>query len=75
MTRPVNVIPDETPADVIAAAIVEISEGVKRLRAGRLNDRAIVLLLHASTSVAQRDIKAVLNGLESLEVEYLKPRR
>jgi hypothetical protein len=75
MTRSIVVTPDETPSEVLAAAIVEMSQGVKRLRAGRLNERAIVLLVHASTSVAQRDIKAVLNALESLEVEYLKPRR
>lgn len=73
------------PIEVIAEAIVAISEGIRKLRAGPLNDRALILLIqHAAPAVGGRyqntqlsikDIKATLEGIESLEREYLKPRK
>jgi len=64
----------ETPPAVVANCIATISRGVRELRAGRLNDRAIVTLVHEACGVARRDIKAVINALESLEATYLKKR-
>jgi hypothetical protein len=64
----------EIATEVIAESIVAISDGIKKLRAGRLNDRALVLLLHDVTGVARRDIKVVLDGLQSLESTYIKKR-
>lgn len=59
--------------EIIAAAIVEISEGMKRINAGRLNQRAIVTLILDSTSGLRRtDVITVLNALESLERKYLR---
>ena len=60
--------------EVIAAAVEEIAAGMRRMRAGRLNDRALVLLLHHSTGVPQCVIRQVIAGLEGLEVQYLKKK-
>lgn len=78
MRRPVAVRQDETkpvPVEVLAESIRHISEGVRKLRAGPLNDKALLLLIHHSTGVAQRDIKAVLDGIESLDTAYLRKAR
>lgn len=74
------------PTEVIAESIVTIAEGMKKLRSGRLNDRALLLLIqHAAPNlptngygntakVGMREIKAVIEGLESLEATFLKKK-
>ena len=69
-------------AEVLAAEIIAISAGIKNLRNGRLNDRALFLLIqHAAPQTGAKfnkkplsmsAIKAVFDGIESLEHEYLK---
>lgn len=72
------------PVEIMAEAIIAISQGVKKLRAGPLNERALLLLitnaapmagksLYSRTPVSQKHVKAVLAGIEQLEREYLKP--
>lgn len=73
---------DEVPTEIIASAIVAISQGVKKLRSGRLTDKALILLIqHAapgkkgrfgSKPVTTTEVKAVLAGLESLAGTFLK---
>lgn len=67
---------DEVPTDVIASALVEIASGIKKLRSGALNERALLLLIqHAipqSDRPSVKQIKAVLDGAESLKTSYLK---
>lgn len=75
---------DEVPVEVIASAIVSISEGIKKLRAGRLTDKALVLLIqHAapgkkrgfgSKPVSAGEVRAVLEGLDNLEATFLKKK-
>lgn len=68
---------NEVPTELIAHCILVIAEGVRKLRSGRLNDRALHLLIQhaAPESVSIRDIKAVFAGIEALEATYLrKPR-
>lgn len=73
----------EVPTEVLASSIVTISEGIRKLRAGRLNDRALFLLIqHAAPTDAryQRigigEIKSVIDGMESLASTYLrKPQK
>lgn len=62
------------PVEVLAASIVSISEGVKKLLAGPLNDRALHLLIqHAAPTVLTiREIKSVLQGLVDLQKTYVK---
>ena len=66
---------DPPPPEVIAQSIVDIAAGMKRLNAGRLNRNALVLLLHHASRVGMRDIERVLEGLDSLERLYLKPKQ
>lgn len=81
----VKVIPDETgkvTVEVLAVEIKSISDGVKKLRAGRLNDKALHLLIqnaapsvggrYQNTKVGMTEIRAVLAGMENLEREFLK---
>lgn len=67
---------DEVPTDVIASALVAISDGVKKLRSGALNERALLLLIQHAIPQTDRpsvkQIKAVLDGAESLKASYLK---
>lgn len=70
--------------EVLAESIKTIAEGVRKLRTGPLNEKALVLLIqHAAPSfgnyppkkVSVSEIRAVLEGMESLERVYLKPKK
>lgn len=88
MTKNITVKQDEQkpiPVEVLADSIKAISDGIKKLRAGPLTDKALVLLIqHAATklrrghsivNVGAVDIRAVLDGMESLERVYLKAKK
>lgn len=67
------------PIEVMEKSIVSISEGIKKLRTSRLNDKALFLLIqHACPRngyykmIRIIDIKNVIEGIESLEKIYLK---
>lgn len=74
----------EVPTEVLADAIVAISDGVKKLRAGKLKERALLLLIQDAAPSPKRGryrtgqaipiktIKAVLEGMESLRAQYVK---
>lgn len=70
---------NEVAAEVLADSIVAISVGIKKLRAGRFNEKALMLLIqHAAPTVGYNkkvsvtDIRSTLDGIESLERIYLK---
>ena len=70
------------PVEIIAESIKAISEGIKKLRNSPLNDKALMLLIQHAAPYAGRynqkigltEIRAVLEGIESLEATYLKKR-
>lgn len=64
----------EMPTEVLAEHIAAIAEGVRQLRNGRLNDRALILLIrHAVTpTISAQAVKDVLTGIENLEAAYLR---
>ena len=72
----------EISVEVLASSIVSISEGIKKLRAGRLTDRALFLLVqnaapnvggrYNQSPVSMRDIKAVFEGIDNLETAFIK---
>lgn len=76
----------EVPTEILAESIVQIAQGVRALRKGRLNDSALFLLIqHAAPTnknrgggygqrLAIKDIKAVFAGIDALEAEYLKKK-
>jgi hypothetical protein len=74
-TEQVRIIKDHAtpePDEILAAAIIKISEAMDRLNRGPLKRDTIVLLIHDHTKIARRDIGAVLNTLDSLQRIYLK---
>lgn len=70
---------DHVTVEVLATAIREISQGMRKLRAGPLTDRALHLLIHDAISprnaISIRDIKVVLEVIGDLERIYLKPKK
>ena len=72
----------EVPTEVLASSIKAIAEGVRKLRSGRLNDRALFLLIQDAapatggkynhSRVGIPAIKAVLEGIDSLDKNFLR---
>lgn len=67
------------PVEILAEHIKAISEGVKKLVNGPLNEKAIVLLIQNAApslqhgqKISATEVRAVLAGLESLERTYLR---
>lgn len=75
---------NEIPLEVLASSIVAISDGVKKLRNGRLKERALLLLIQQAAPPKKRGrystgqhipistIKAVLDGMEALKTQFVK---
>lgn len=66
----------EVPIEVLAESIKAIAEGVKRLRAGPVNEKTLRLLIQHSApgNISVTTIGQVLDGLEYLESACLRPR-
>lgn len=64
--------PEDIPTKIIADSIVEISSGVKRLRNGKLNEKALLILVAHASGMSQAVVKNVLNGLEDLQALYTR---
>lgn len=61
------------PTEIIAQSIVEISAAFKRVQQGRLNPRAVELLVHAACKgTSLSDVRNVLDVLPELERLYLR---
>jgi hypothetical protein len=76
--KKVKVIQDsDTPvaAEVLAKAIQQIGDAVRRLDACQLNERAIVLLLSNASGVGKTETQNVLWGLRNLETLFLKKKQ
>ena len=62
----------EIPVEILAQSIKDISEGIRKMRSGRLTDRAIILLIADNCNVGKPAIKEVLESMNSLSKKYLK---
>lgn len=68
------------PVEDLAQEISSLSEGVKKLLAGRLTDRALVTLIHDALPIAKyggkvanrSQIKEILQAASSLKELYIK---
>jgi hypothetical protein len=59
--------PDEpVAAEVIARAIIDISDSMKKLSTSGLKRKAVVALIHDHSGIRKGDIEIVLNNLEAL---------
>lgn len=65
---------EEVPVEILAQSIEAIAAGMKKINASRLKRDAVVILLQAQTGVNRNDIRAVMDGLDSLERKWLKPK-
>lgn len=65
------------PVEIIEQAIVDISEGMKKLNSTRLTRRAILTLLQAQcgSGIGKGTIETVLKALETMELHWLKPKK
>lgn len=64
----------EVAAEVLAASIEKIADGLDGWRRAGMRRHALVVLLVKSTRVCQRDVEAVLNGIEGLQTTYCLPK-
>lgn len=72
----------EVPTEILATSIVDIAKGIRELRAGRLNEKALTLLIqHAAPTknrsgqrYSQSEITDILDGIENLERTYLRKK-
>lgn len=60
----------EIPAEVMAKAIVEISDGMKKMLRAGLKQKTIVILVSVHTGVSRTNVENVINCLESLRDIY-----
>jgi len=63
-----NIIPKE----ILAQAIVRISDSMEKLRKSGLNDKAIIALVKDDTSFSKATIKTVLDSLQHLRRKYCR---
>lgn len=63
------------PVEVLAEAVVKMAEGIKRLNATPLNQRALIVLISAQSGVARDTVARVLNGMDQLEAAYTKKKK
>lgn len=61
------------PTEVIAQAVADIADGVKKINAGNLNRKGLLILLSHASGVPQRECKKVIDSLGDLGKRYLKP--
>jgi hypothetical protein len=62
------------PIEEIAQAISDLSDAARKMMSGRLNEKAIIILLQSmSGSVRRDDIRVILHNLQLMDREYLKP--
>ena len=70
------------PIEVLAEAIVAISQGLRRLRKSSLNDKALILLITRACPafgssrnrqrVSAKQVRAVMDGIQILERTYMR---
>ena len=65
--------PPET-TEILAAAIVRISEGLAALEKSGLNNDAIITLIQHKTKLSRRDIATVLHAQARLASWYLRKK-
>jgi len=68
--------PDAEPiaVEILEQAIVDIANGMKKIRASRLKREALILLIHDASKVGKPHVRMVLECLDQLEARFLKPK-
>lgn len=63
---------NEIPSEVIATAILNISDSMERINRGALNQKALVILISAHSRISQATVRQVLDSLSVLRSVYLR---
>ena len=64
---------EEIAPEIIAKSLLDISEGIRRIRRGLLNDKAIIILVQAAMGgITKEQIRGVMDALENLDLMYLR---
>lgn len=63
---------EKVPAKILAAAIVELGQAMKKLSQAKLKRETVVVLIHHKTKIPMYQIELVMNNLEQLEEIWLK---
>lgn len=71
----VRIVPDDTAPEVMAQAIVVISESMKKLLATPLKTDTIITLIQSDCKLPRKTILAVINSLRDLEFNHIKPKK
>lgn len=58
--------------EILAEAIVRIGASLDALAKSGLNEKAIVVLIHAETKIAMRDIRDILAAMRKLKGWYCR---
>ena len=74
MAKQAKVIKSDPPEskEILAEAIVNIGNVVKKLNANGVNKKALIVLIHDFTKVPKGQIKTILESLPQLERWYCK---
>ena len=64
----------EAPTEILASSIVTIAEGMRKLRNGRLADRALFLLIQDACpeNMSLARIRSVLDAIGELDKQYVR---
>jgi hypothetical protein len=74
-TPPKPTITVDTDPELLASAIVEVSQSAKKLLASRLTEKAVLLLVSHASGVSQRECKRVLEAAGDLHLYVKKPAK
>jgi len=68
--------PLDPPPDIeaIETALLEVAAAMKKLGSTRLKKKVLVTLIADDTRMGKTQVETVLNSLESIEENYLKPK-
>lgn len=58
---------EKEPVEMLAKEIQTLSAGMKRLMAGPLSERAIIVLLQDATKLPKKTLQAAIQGIIDLE--------
>lgn len=72
---PLNIEQGDTPPapEVLAQALVDLAAAWKQFQGSRLRRATLVLLLHDASGVGKTDIRKVLDALDRLETNHVRP--
>ena len=60
------------PTEILAEAVIRISENLERLYRSGLNQKAVLTLVHDYTKVPKRDVELVLSSLAKMKGWYCR---